>query len=81
MSTTSGYSWHHEVVVESIEPACPLILKFAVCVDGQRACPPEDCGGTGGYGNLPRGHRLIPIMKSMTDYVGVDPSLLRSRVL
>ena len=37
-----GDCWRHEVVVESIEPV-PLILKFAVCVDGQRACPPEDC--------------------------------------
>lgn len=46
-----GDCWRHEVVVESIEPV-PLILKFAVCVDGQRACPPEDCGGTGGYGDF-----------------------------
>jgi hypothetical protein len=43
-----GDSWRHEVVVESFEPV-PLILKFAICIDGQRACPPEDCGGTHGY--------------------------------
>jgi hypothetical protein len=43
-----GDDWQHEVVVESIEPV-PLILKWAVCLDGQRACPPEDCGGTGGF--------------------------------
>jgi hypothetical protein len=43
-----GDSWRHEVVVESIDPM-PLMLKFAICLDGQRACPPEDCGGTGGY--------------------------------
>jgi hypothetical protein len=43
-----GDDWEHEVVVESIEPV-PLILKWAVCLDGQRACPPEDCGGTGGF--------------------------------
>ena len=23
-------------------------LKFAVCIDGQNACPPEDCGGAVG---------------------------------
>ena len=40
-----GDDWRHEVVVESIEPV-PLILKFAACLDGQRACPPEDCGGS-----------------------------------
>ena len=35
-----GDSWRHEVVVESIDPI-PTILKFAVCIDGQRACPPK----------------------------------------
>ena len=43
-----GDSWRHEVVVESID-LVPLMLKFAICLDGQRSCPPEDCGGTGGY--------------------------------
>ena len=46
-----GDDWHHEVIVESIEPV-PLILKFAACLDGQRACPPEDCGGIGGFEQL-----------------------------
>ena len=27
----------------------PMGLKFAVCVDGQNACPPEDVGGGSGY--------------------------------
>ena len=44
-----GDSWRHEVVVEPSMDPMPAILKVAVCVDGQRACPPEDCGGTGGY--------------------------------
>ena len=46
-----GDSWRHEVVVECMDPI-PTILKFAVCIDGQRACPPEDCGGTHGYRDL-----------------------------
>ena len=39
-----GDSWHHEVVVEAVTPI-DLVLKFGVCLDGQRACPPEDVGG------------------------------------
>ncbi len=43
-----GDHWQHEVVIESIQ-AVPTALKFAVCLDGQRATPPEDCGGVGGF--------------------------------
>ncbi len=46
-----GDSWRHEVVVESIEAASQM-LKHAVCLEGQRACPPEDCGGVWGYPEL-----------------------------
>ena len=46
-----GDSWGHEVVVEEMTRA-PLGLKFGVCIDGQNACPPEDCGGVGGYAEL-----------------------------
>jgi hypothetical protein len=46
-----GDSWEHEVVVERAD-TIRLMLKFAVCLDGANACPPEDCGGTGGYADL-----------------------------
>jgi hypothetical protein len=46
-----GDSWRHEVVVEA-SWRVPVGLKFAVCLDGQNACPPEDCGGTPGYAEL-----------------------------
>ena len=46
-----GDSWDHEVVVEeSVTSARGL--KHAVCLDGEHACPPEDCGGTYGYRDL-----------------------------
>jgi hypothetical protein len=45
-----GDSWEHELVVE--KTTSPEPLKFAVCLDGKRSCPPEDCGGTWGYGEL-----------------------------
>ena len=46
-----GDSWAHEVVVEKILPADPK-KKYAVCLDGKNACPPEDCGGVWGYYEL-----------------------------
>lgn len=46
-----GDSWGHEVVVEAVTSSARG-LKFAVCIDGEHACPPEDCGGVGGYAEL-----------------------------
>jgi len=43
-----GDSWTHEIVVEDRWQS-PVGLKFAVCVDGANRCPPENCGGAGGY--------------------------------
>lgn len=48
-----GDSWEHEVVVED-SMRLPHGLKHAVCLDGQNACPPEDCGGSHGYAELLR---------------------------
>lgn len=46
-----GDGWEHDVVVERI--AAPEEGQtYPVCVDGDRACPPEDCGGVTGYGHL-----------------------------
>ncbi len=46
-----GDSWEHEVVLEKILPPEPG-ARYPVCLDGKRACPPEDCGGVWGYGDL-----------------------------
>ena len=46
-----GDSWEHDVVVEEVTRTARG-LKFAVCIDGQNACPPEDCGGAGGYADF-----------------------------
>lgn len=43
-----GDSWEHEVVFEG----CPQAVegqRYPLCVEGMRACPPEDVGGTIGY--------------------------------
>ncbi|MGA2542347.1 MAG: plasmid pRiA4b ORF-3 family protein [Verrucomicrobiota bacterium] len=46
-----GDGWEHEVKLEKILPA-DAAFKHPVCLGGERACPPEDCGGMGGYCNL-----------------------------
>lgn len=45
-----GDSWSHRVVVEHVGE--PERADAPACLDGARACPPEDCGGSGGYENL-----------------------------
>ena len=43
-----GDSWQHEIVLEkTLEPE-PKV-RYPRCVEGERACPPEDCGGVWGY--------------------------------
>ena len=46
----SGDSWEHEIVIEELTKS-PIGLKYAVCLDGADACPPDDVGGTWGYSN------------------------------
>lgn len=43
-----GDGWEHEVVLEKILPFEPGAV-LPVCLNGSRACPPEDIGGVGGY--------------------------------
>lgn len=50
-----GDGWRHEILIEG------LFLrmkgqKYPQCIGGERACPPEDCGGVPGY------YRLCEIM-------------------
>jgi hypothetical protein len=46
-----GDNWEHEIQVEKILPA-DKENPFPICLGGERACPPEDCGGILGYQNL-----------------------------
>lgn len=71
-----GDNWEHELLVEGIIDPEPGI-KYPICIDGKCSCPPEDCGGVGGY------YRLIDILKDpkheeysdMVEWVGdgIDP--------
>jgi hypothetical protein len=43
-----GDGWEHDLVIEKIvEPETGK--HYPVCLAGERACPPEDCGGIPGY--------------------------------
>ncbi len=46
-----GDSWTHSIAVEAVEPARPK-QKYPKCLEGERAGPPEDCGGSWSYQNL-----------------------------
>lgn len=46
-----GDSWNHMLLIEDIFKPKPG-KKYPVCVSGERACPPEDCGGIHGYADL-----------------------------
>ena len=46
-----GDNWEHVVLIEKRAPP-PNSPPAPACVAGQRACPPEDCGGIGGYYGL-----------------------------
>jgi hypothetical protein len=46
-----GDDWVHEIDLEAIGRR-QRGTKYPRCLAGQRACPPEDCGGPGGYVEL-----------------------------
>ena len=43
-----GDGWRHESLFEGFPPSDPK-AKYRQCLEGERACPLEDCGGPGGY--------------------------------
>ena len=47
-----GDSWEHLVTVERIVWRDESFDGLAQCLEGSRACPPDDCGGIGGYADL-----------------------------
>jgi hypothetical protein len=46
-----GDNWEHEMKLEKILHVDQK-MGHPLCIKGKRACPPEDCGGVGGYEDL-----------------------------
>ncbi|MFA6484443.1 MAG: plasmid pRiA4b ORF-3 family protein, partial [Bacteroidales bacterium] len=46
-----GDGWVHRIKLEGYMYR-EKGVKYPICVEGERACPPEDCGGVYGYQNL-----------------------------
>ena len=65
-----GDGWDHQVLLEKLVELDEPVL--ARCLEGARACPPEDCGGFWGYDNMlailkdPK----HPEYKSMNEWLG-----------
>jgi hypothetical protein len=47
-----GDSWTHRIKVEKIIKQESSAKGAVECIDGARACPPEDCGGVWGYEDM-----------------------------
>lgn len=57
-----GDNWQHVLRLEAVLPR-PASARRAVCTDGRRSGPAEDCGGVGGY----------ELIAAVTDAIHVDP--------
>ncbi len=67
-----GDSWKHEITVEDISPTTKDEPPYPWCLDGQRACPPEDVGGVSGYAHFLEAwrKRSHPEHQEMRQWVG-----------
>lgn len=52
-----GDNWEHTIIVEKISGE-KVAEENPVCLAGERACPPEDCGSVSGY------YELVEIQKN-----------------
>jgi len=67
-----GDSWHHNILVQAILDPDAAVTTKARCIAGARACPPDDCGGVGGYADFleAMSNRKHPEHKAMKEWLG-----------
>jgi hypothetical protein len=68
-----GDSWEHAIVLEKCLPVDPN-MAYPACTGGRGACPPEDCGGVGGFYNLLEAlqNPRHPEHEELLEWVGKD---------
>lgn len=66
-----GDSWEHLVLLEGVIPKNEELF-YPCCIDGKRACPPEDSGGFPGYTEALKilKNKKHPEYKSLVDWMG-----------
>jgi hypothetical protein len=73
-----GDCWRHAVILERCLQADPN-MSYPACTGGAGACPPEDCGGVGGFYSLLRTLRnpQHELYKQLLEWVGgnYDPEV------
>ena len=68
-----GDNWTHRIRLEETLPVEPG-KTYPVCLEGERACPPEDVGGVAGYEDLlgilqdPENDRYEEVMEMIGDF-------------
>jgi len=62
-----GDDWNHALILEEILPK-DSGKTYPACLDGARACPPEDCGGVGSYEEMLEAIKL-PHSEEAREYV------------
>jgi len=64
-----GDNWEHEIELEKILPK-EKGKKYPRCLDGALTCPPEDCGGTSGYGDCKAAVQTGAASNELLDWLG-----------
>lgn len=66
-----GDGWEHVIEVVDIRPPEPG-MKYPRCLAGERACPPEDCGGPYSYPDFlaALANPKHPEHKELTEWIG-----------
>lgn len=78
-----GDSWEHEITVEAVEERAAA-MPAAEVIDGARACPPEDVGGSWRYNDIVAALTSDPQGEEAADFIewmgaSFDPELFDLR--